>query len=221
MKSFIIGCIFVIFLMKNNNYKRNLKKVWHFIWEDDSIWSWLVNIGLAFLIIKFLVYPGLGFVLGTDYPVVAVVSGSMEHNGLDFDTWWTTNYNYYSDYAITGEDFKDFPFHNGFNTGDIMVLKGEEPSEIEVGDVLVFQSNRPDPIIHRVIKVWTTGENGQINYHYQTKGDNNPDSIRDFTLNEMDINESQIVGIAGFKIPYLGWIKIGFFKIIQMIMGVI
>ena len=52
-------------------------KVWYFIWHDDSVWSWIVNIILAFLLIKFIVYPGLGFLLETEYPVVAVVSGSM------------------------------------------------------------------------------------------------------------------------------------------------
>ena len=56
-----------------------LKKAWHFIWEDDSVLSWLVNIILAFVLIKFIVYPGLGFILQTTHPVVAVVSESMEH----------------------------------------------------------------------------------------------------------------------------------------------
>ena len=61
------------------------KKVWHFIWEEDSVASWVVNIILAFVLIKFIVYPGLGFALGTTHPVVAVVSPSMEHNGVGFD----------------------------------------------------------------------------------------------------------------------------------------
>ena len=61
------------------DFKQFLKKTWHFIWDDDSIWSWIINVILAFVIIKFLVYPGLGFIMQTSYPIVAVVSGSMEH----------------------------------------------------------------------------------------------------------------------------------------------
>ena len=59
-------------------YKKKLKRLWHFIWEDNSVWSWIANIVLAFILIKFIVYPSLGFVLGTTHPVVAVVSESME-----------------------------------------------------------------------------------------------------------------------------------------------
>ena len=61
------------------DWKKLWKKTWYFIWESDSILSWIVNIILAFVIIKFLIYPGLGLVMQTSYPVVAVVSGSMEH----------------------------------------------------------------------------------------------------------------------------------------------
>ena len=48
-------------------------KVWWFLWEDDSVWSWLANIVLAFVLIKFIVYPGLGLALQTSHPIVAVV----------------------------------------------------------------------------------------------------------------------------------------------------
>ncbi len=65
--------------MGKRKFKKLLKKIWYFIWEDDSIWSWIVNIILAFVIIKFIVYSGLGFMLSTSHPIVAVVSGSMEH----------------------------------------------------------------------------------------------------------------------------------------------
>ena len=59
--------------------KKTLKNIWYFIWEDDSIWSWIANFILAFVLIKFIVYPSLGFMLQTTHPVVAVVSSSMEH----------------------------------------------------------------------------------------------------------------------------------------------
>ena len=69
-----------------DDYRKVLKRVWHFIWEDNSIWSWIANIAIAFILIKFIVYPSLGFFLSTSHPVVAVVSESMEHNN-GFNKW--------------------------------------------------------------------------------------------------------------------------------------
>ena len=63
-------------------FKKFLKKTWKFIWEDDSFLSWLVNIVIAFVLVKFIIYPLLGLLLGTGFPVVAVVSCSMEHNDI-------------------------------------------------------------------------------------------------------------------------------------------
>ena len=48
-----------------------------------------------------------------------------------------------------------------------MVLRGTDPFEVAPGNIIVYNSIRADPIIHRVVKVWK--DNG---YHYQTKGDN-------------------------------------------------
>lgn len=216
--------------------KKTWKKVWWFIWESDSILSWIVNIILAFVIIKFLVYPGLGLALGTTHPVVAVVSSSMEHNGVPICTanldgkcleykkgsyaicgfeinkkgfvnlgeyyqicggWYEENT------GITKEDFRKFKFKNGFNKGDIMILV--KPRNVKVGDIIVFNvEGRSDPIIHRVVEITDKG--------YNTKGDHNQ-MIWDF---EHDVNKESVIGEAVLKIPYLGWIKIGFMKIIGM-----
>lgn len=209
--------------MKSKKLKKTAKKIWHFIWEEDSIWSWLVNIILAFVLIKFIVYPGLGLILGTDYPIVAVVSSSMEHES-SFDDWWTNSQEWYWDQGITEEAFMMYPFKNGFNKGDIMVLKGKKPNEIEVGDVIVFVSHRyrpkADPIIHRVVKIWQ--EDGK--YLFQTKGDNyitNRNSINSCDqvacVDETKITEEQVLGKAVFKIPLLGYIKIIFVELLKIV----
>ena len=78
-----------------------LKRVWHFIWHDDSLASWLVNLVLAFVLVKWVIYPGLGLLFGTSFPIVAVVSGSMDHNGLDFNAWWEHNGQWYHGREIT------------------------------------------------------------------------------------------------------------------------
>jgi len=197
--------------MDKKRFKAILKKTWWFIWEDNSIWSWLVNIILAFVLIKFIVYPGLGFLLGTSYPIVAVVSSSMEHDG-NFNNWWTSQEKWYLEHDISKNQFANFGFKNGFNKGDIMVLYGKKPDKIEIGGVIVFKSKRPDPIIHRVVKKWELdGE-----YYFQTKGDHNVDSIRSTSLDETNINEEQYLGKAVIRIPLLGYIKIWFVELIKL-----
>lgn len=205
--------------MDYKKIKKIWKKVWHFIWEDDSLLSWIVNIILAFVLIKYLIYPGLGLLLGTPYPVVAVMSSSMEHNG-DFDSWFSspadcgrrcTQKEFYLQYNITKEEFMKFPFKNGFNKGDIMVLI--KPTNIKIGDVVVFWSARKYPIIHRVI-----AEKDGI---YQTKGDHNTQSIQNIHLNEFNVKKEQLVGKAVFRIPLLGYIKIAFVEVIDFFKGMI
>lgn len=205
--------------MKAEDIKQALKKFWRFIWEDNSIWSWIVNIVLAFIIIKFLVYPGLGWILGTSHPIVAVISGSMEHDG-DFDEWWLSEAKcddmpcsqekWYNLSNISKENFLKFPFKSGFNKGDIMVLVGKEKEEIETGNVVVYWSNlRKEPIIHRVIKI----TEGQDKTYLMTKGDHNIDSF-DF---ESKIDSDKIVGKAVFRVPFLGYVKIWFLDLLRLV----
>ncbi len=237
--------------MNKKQVKSALKKTWHFIWEEDSIASWIVNIILAFILIKFLVYPALGFIFHTGFPVVAVVSGSMEHGlspvcqdydqtndqcltyssnmgficgniiakqGINFDKYWSTCGNWYASRNITKDEFQGFSFRNGFNTGDIMVLYGEDPTKIKLGDIIVFStSTRPDPIIHRVVKI-TKDQNTNL-LIFATKGDHNEDT--NTMVNEGMITQDRYIGKAVFRIPYLGWIKIGFVNFINWIKAVI
>jgi signal peptidase I len=209
--------------------KNGAKKFWHFLWHEDSILSWIVNIVLAFIIIKFLIYPGIGLVLGTDLPVVAVISESMEHNSA-FDSWWNksavcesaigiyvnysscTQADWYSMKGITKEQFLKFSFHNGFNKGDIIILKGVSFDRVNVGDVIVFQSKLDYPIIHRVVY-----KDDVI----QTKGDHNAKQLTprdtDGKLDERSITKDQLIGKAWLKIPWLGYVKIWFVDAAQCV----
>ena len=174
---------------------------------------------MAFVPIKFIVYPGLGFLLSTSHPVVAVVSESMEHNNV-FDDWWGKAGSWYANNSIGKEDFNKFPLRNGFNKGDIMVLKGKKPENIKIGDVFVFWSAKKYPIIHRVVKKWQ--DNGT--YSFQTKGDNyktNPMPIKSPFLDETKIGEEQVVGNAVLRIPMLGYIKIWFVESIDWLIGIL
>jgi uncharacterized protein (UPF0248 family) len=169
----------------------------------------------------------------TSYPVVAVVSGSMEHKtvhpcsmmtsagcsernkefyeicGNNFDKkqkvnldffWETCGPWYKQNTEVTKEDFSNFKFKNGFNTGDIMVLRGIKPEKIKTGDTIVYMSKTASyPIIHRIVDI----QNG----NFITKGDHNSGA-------DPPVNANQIIGKAILRIPLLGWIKIGFVKLI-------
>jgi signal peptidase I len=203
--------------------KKALKKFWHFIWHEDSVLSWIVNIILAFIIIKFLIYPGIGWALGTNLPVVAVISESMEHNA-PLNQWWASpalcgegnlfysNYSdctqqeWYNEMHITYQQFEKFPMKNGFNKGDIIILTGEKFDDLKIGEIIVYQSRLAYPIIHRVV-----AKDDVV----QTKGDHNARQITDAQLNEKYITKDQIIGKAWLKIPYLGYIKIWFSGIVN------
>jgi len=178
-----------------------LKKVWNFIWHDDSALSWIVNIVLALVLVKFIIYPGLGFIFMTSHPLVAVVSGSMEHNNVGFDQWWLQKGEWYEENGISREQFRDYSFKNGFSKGDIMILRGIENPNI--GDVIVFNrdSGNSPPIIHRLV---------ETNGFLQTKGDNNA-AIHGF---ESNIPADRIIGKAVLRIPYLGYVKILFVDLV-------
>ncbi|MBU1198333.1 MAG: signal peptidase I [Nanoarchaeota archaeon] len=184
-------------------------KIWYFLWHDNSTISWIINIILAYLIIKFIIFPGIGLLFGTSTPVVSVISSSMEHNE-QFDQWWAENEEYYSSLNITKADFEEFPFKNGFSKGDVIVLFGKNPEDIIIGDVIVFKSRTPEPYIHRVIKKEYTSE-----FVFQTKGDNNNAPLRNSEIDETKILENQILGRAALRIPWLGYIKIGIFELVK------
>src|SRR3989344_1668234 len=169
---------------------------------------WIDKVILAFVLVKWVIYPAIGIIFSTSFPIVAVVSESMEHNGLDLDTWWNQNKQWYSENGFTKDDFKEYRFKNGFNKGDIMLLRGKEPKDIKRGDVLVYETSLYDnPVIHRVVGV----ENNSSGMFFTTKGDNNagPDN--------RVVTEEQIkrTGTAYARIPLLGWIKIIFVETLR------
>ena len=199
------------------------KRGWKFFWQGDSFASWVVNIVVAFLLIYFVVYPVLGLVLGTSFPIVAVLSESMQHNLHDgaicgqtitdwkdsFNNYWDTCGYWYDSMGITKEQFRSFHFNDGFNKGDVIILWRAD--DVQVGDILIFQGGRPQPIILRVVKVWQ--EDGKT--YYQTKGDHNLDSIKG-ALGEMKITSDRLLGKGVLHLPYFGWVKIVFVDLMAL-----
>jgi len=220
-----------------SSFAQKLKRVWHFLWHEDSVWSWIANIVIAFILIKFVVYPLISLLLATPLPIVAVVSGSMEHkyaplcnqylaNGLcityssvqydlcgnsqafgqnvDLNMYWQKCGNWYLSKNISQAQFQAFRFKGGFNTGDVIIVRGKPWTSIQVGDIIVWQARDGTPIIHRVVQITQTNGTRIL----QTKGDHNSDQITVGLRAETAIAQDQYIGVAQIRIPWLGNIKL-------------
>jgi len=225
------------------DFKTMAKKFWHFIWEDDSLASWIVTAILAFILIKFLVYPGLGFLLGTSHPIVAVVSGSMEHKAVPI--------------CIEGNDrggciaYKEGKYGVcGFELDERGYLKLDEFYDVcgkwysdkgitkdqfktfsfkngfNTGDIMILWGT--DNVELGDIIVFNSNSRFDPIIHrvtkiresdgkriYSTKGDHNygPSTM------EQNIPEEVVIGKAVLKVPLLGYVKIWFVELVTLIGG--
>ena len=188
--------------------KEALQKFWHLLWKDESWKGWIFSIIFLFVFIKFIFFPILSFIAGTSLPLAIVESCSMYHSGnlfSNYDLWWENHQSKYFEFNITKQEFSQFKFSNGFNKGDILFIAGVKPENIKIGDIIIFNANYQNPLIHRVIDIRKQGNE----YFFSTIGDNNNGQLEA----EKNINENQIVGKADFKlIPYAGWVKLVFFE---------
>ena len=193
------------------NIKKNtniIKKFWNFLWNGDSLLSWVCFLIFIFVVIKFIFFPTLSLLTGTSLPIVIVESCSMYHDARDFDKWWEANGEWYKDKDITKEQFKDFKLINGFSKGDIFLINGVDKDEIKLGDTIIFTSGQSArPIIHRVVNLSPLA----------TKGDNNDGQFSSANnlagIDETNITEERIIGKAtNIRIPLFGWIKLIFYE---------
>jgi signal peptidase I len=190
------------------NLKQNIKKFWAFL-KEDSWPSFFVSLIVALIVIKFIFFPLLSLTTGTSLPLVIVESCSMYHS-MDLDKIMANKI--YSDYGLTINDTESWTLKNGFSKGDVIFVVGAK--NVEIGDVIIFDGGRSNPIIHRVVGI--SEEDGKN--IYETKGDNNLAQIVPgcnsgvcWTTNEKYISEDSVIGKAVFKIPAIGWIKLIFF----------
>jgi len=220
--------------LKEKNEKKNalvyLKDFWNWLWNSDSIWSYIVFLILIFILVKYIFLPGLGLIFHASLPLAIVESSSMEHYSLQTTTnsdfilcgagfnsqkyfnkeeFWNTCGSWYTQNAnITQEQFQDFSLGNGFRKGDIMVIWGWKKPQI--GDVIVYNSGRQYPIIHRIVSQNSDGS-------FQTKGDHNSGQIKDSATDETNVKQDKIIGTAILRVPYAGWIKLFFVEMFQKI----
>jgi len=173
------------------------KRFWKFL-QEDSWTSFAVTLILAFIIIKFVFFPGLSLITGTSLPLVIVESCSMYHHEDGFENTFESDV--YEDYGIFINNTGNWIFQNGFNKGDVIFVVGAK--NVEVGDVIIFNGGAQHPLIHRVVEA----DGG-----YSTKGDNYKTNTKQLS-SEKDISEDQVIGKALFKVPFIGWAKLIFFE---------
>lgn len=188
--------------------KKLWEKFWFTVWKDDSLKGWLISVIFIFVTIKFIFFPVLSLVTGTILPLAIVESCSMYHDtsaNSNFDIWWEKHDSKYSGYIINNLDFQEFSLKDGFNKGDILFIIGTKTEKLKVGDIIIFNANQNNPVIHRIIEI-NKKDGERI---FSTIGDNNNGQLNF----EKSIKGDQIVGKAVLKIvPYLGWGKLIFFE---------
>jgi signal peptidase I len=195
--------------MKKEEIKKYWKKFWYVIWEDPSLKGWIISIIFLFVFTKFIFFPSLSLITGSALPMAIVESCSMYHQGdifSNYEKWWERHETKYTSLSITKEQLKKFKFSNGFNKGDILFIIEAKPEKVQIGDVVIFETGRKNPLIHRVINI----QEKEGKYIFSTIGDNNWGQLE----SEKIISEDQLVGKAVFKIaPFIGWGKLIFFEL--------
>jgi len=192
--------------MEKSGFKKFWNNFWYIVWKDESFKGWIISIIFIFIVIKFVFFPVLSLTTGTKLPLAIVESCSMYHKGnlfSDYSSWWTRHENKYSELQLSKEQFKNFNFNNGFSKGDILFIIKAKPEKLKVGNVIIFEGNQQNPIIHRIIKI----ENEK--YIFSTMGDNNNGQLSV----EKEIKSEQLVGKAVFRItPWFGCAKLIFYE---------
>lgn len=98
-----------------------------------------------------------------------------------------------------------------YKIGDMLLVKDQEPSDIKIGDDLVYlgaeDSYQGKVITHRVIDI--KEENGQFNFH--TKG------IIEMAMEDPVVNESQIYGTVVYNLLFFSLVN----KVISSSLGFI
>lgn len=149
-----------------------------------------------YLVFSYAVLPSVYALTPVSY-VSAVVSGSMIH---DPATIQLTYYDWLSQNGFNSSETAGWPFQNGIDIGSFVVAYKVQPSQISVGDVIIYKidyNGVREEVIHRVVN--ESEVNGT--FYYTTKGDANPASYPF----EINIPYSSVIGRVGTAVPYLGY----------------
>ncbi|MBI4894569.1 MAG: signal peptidase I [Candidatus Aenigmarchaeota archaeon] len=190
----------------------SVKRLWSMLNEGPLGYVFYIFLGIAAAVAFTAV---LGAALDTSVPLVAVLSGSMDHGVTDepgasaypcakrsvgyvesFDGWWEKCDYTYGEFSITRDQFASFPFRDGFKKGDIPVIRND--GSFETGDIIVYSiPQQKVPIIHRIVSINSDGT-------FQTKGDHNAGQ----NPYEKSVGSGQVRGKVILVVPYLGYLRV-------------
>jgi hypothetical protein len=194
------------------------------IWSNEYIKTGIMIAVIIAVVFGF--WAGSQIVLNTQYPVLAVASGSMCRVDYMYCDGWS------------------HPFDETLHFGDLIVVQGVDASQIKTafypeGEIIVFHrpkssADAPDElIVHRAVDNAT--RDGLI--YFRTKGDGSSGTFTDnwsldyrgqnYSWNGM-ISEKMLVGKVVMRIPWIGHIALlmhnssaGFFIIAVLIVVLI
>ena len=101
------------------------------------------------------------------------------------------------------------------NIGDLLVIQGINPAEIEIDDIILYDSlglwpdrEIEEPIVHRVVN--RTYNETDKKWYFITKGDNNSDTDPpDGPFgSEIAVPQDRVIGVVKTIIPKVGKVKI-------------
>ena len=176
--------------------------------SGNNIYSVVFYIVIFYVVFVYIALPSVYAFTPVSY-ISSVVSGSMVHQEPEINT---TYYGWLAAHGFNMSVVKTWPFSNGISIGSLAVAYKVLPSQIKVGDVIIYHIDYEglnEGIIHRVIN--ETEINGT--YYYTTKGDANPFSLPF----EYNIPYSHVVGKVEYIIPYVGYPRYLFYSLSQHI----
>jgi signal peptidase len=101
-----------------------------------------------------------------------------------------------------------------FYRGDLIVVKGVDSQDIEVGDIIVYQNPLRDiPVVHRVVEIV---EHDAGDRYFITKGDNNPHTDQESGISG-PVTGNLIKGEVRLIIPKLGLFKVGLIELNELV----
>jgi signal peptidase I len=223
--------------------KERLKEFWHWVWNSESIWSYLVFLILVFIIVKFMFFPLLGIAFSSELPMAIVESSSMDHNFIKYCVSTDVSRNkcnaFSGDYELCGEKISEsipVKFDDYWLTCGGWYSRNTDINKEQFQDFSFKNGFRKGDIL--IIMGWKKPEVGDVvlfkpnpeslaprpiihraisTEPLQTKGDHNEKQLSTsnnaYKTDETDISGDQVIGIAVARIPWLGWGKLIFVEI--------
>jgi signal peptidase len=172
------------------------------LWKNEYFQTTVTIV--VVLVVVFGFWFGSQLILNSQYPALAVASGSMcVPYGQRCDGW-------------------THPFEHTLHVGDLIIVQGVNPADINaapepVGDIVVYRPAESDTlIVHRAIEKVVDG-NGNISFVIQGDANSGPDN------GGRPIPSSRLVGKVVLRIPWVGHLALfmrnssGLFIIVALI----